>query len=66
MLMKLKIFCKTKDKQSKGQNVTQRMGKFLHQLQTDRALISKTYKDFKKLDINKPNNLIEKIKEVQI
>ena len=36
-----------------------RMGKDLHQLLSDKAVKSKIYKEFKKLDINKPNNPIK-------
>ena len=37
-----------------------RMGKDIHQLHNNKRLISKIYKEFKKLDISKPSNPILK------
>ena len=57
--MKLKNFCKAKDtvKRTKWQP-TERV-KFFTNLTSDRRLVSKIYKELKKLDINKPNNPIK-------
>jgi hypothetical protein len=55
-LMKLKSFCKAKDTTIHSDKVAAcRMGKDLTDSASDRGLISKIYKELKKLDIHKPN-----------
>ena len=58
--MKLKSFCKAKDTVNRiKQEPTDLEKNFTNPL-SDRGLISKIYKELKKLDTNKPNNPIKK------
>jgi hypothetical protein len=57
--MKLECFCKGKDMVNK---TNQQIGKKIFTNPTsDRGLISKTYKELKKLTTKKPNNPIKKM-----
>jgi hypothetical protein len=58
--MKLKSFCKTKNTVHRTEQQPTEWGKIFTNSTSDRGLISKIYKELKKLVINKPNNLILK------
>ena len=58
--MKLKSFCKAKDSINRIKWQPMEGEKILTNSTSDRGLIFKIYKEFKKLDINKSNYLIKK------
>ena len=58
-LMKLQSFCKARDTVI-GKMATNRLGKDLQSPTSDKGLLSKIYKEFKKLNTNNPNNPILK------
>ena len=57
-LMKLKSFCKTKYTVNKTKQQPTDWGKIFTNPTSNRGLISKRYKELKKLDFKKPNNPI--------
>ena len=59
-LMKLKSFCKAKDIVNRTNQQHTDWEKVFTNLTSDRGLVSKIYKEFKKLDSNKQNNPIKK------
>ena len=56
-LMKLKSFCKAKDTINRTKQQPTDWEKIFTNPTSDRGLISKIYKELKKLDSNKPNDL---------
>jgi hypothetical protein len=58
-LMKLQSFCKARDTVI-GKMAANRLGKDLQSPTSDKGLLSKIYKEFKKLNTNNPNNPILK------
>ena len=59
-LMKLKSFCKAKNTVNRTNLQPTDWGKIFTNPTSDRGLISKIYKELKKLDSKKPNNPIFK------
>ena len=57
--MKLRSFCKTKDMVNKTKWLPTEWAKNFTNPSLDRGLISKTYKELKKLGIKLPNNPIK-------
>ena len=57
-LIKLQRFCKVKDTVNKTKRPPTDREKIFTNRKSDRGLISKVYKDLKKLDYRKPNNPI--------
>jgi hypothetical protein len=62
-LMKLKSFCKAKDTVNGSKWQPTDWEKIFLNAISDRELIPKIYKEFEKLDTNKPNNPIEKSRQ---
>jgi hypothetical protein len=60
ILLKLKSICKAKDTVTRTKWQPTDLEKIFTNSTSNRGLISKIYKEFKKLDINKPNNPIKK------
>jgi hypothetical protein len=58
-LKKLQSICKTKDTVNKTKPQSTDWGKIFINPKSDRGLISNIYKELKKLDSRKPNNLIK-------
>ena len=58
-LLKLRSFCKAKDTVNKTKRQPTDWEKIFTNPTSDKVLISKIYKELKKLDINKPNNSIK-------
>jgi len=58
-LIKLQSFCKTKDTVIKTKQQPTDWEKIFANLTSDRGLISKIYKELKKLDCREPNNPIK-------
>ena len=59
--MKLKSFCKVKDTTNRTKQKPTDWEKIFTNPTSDRGLISKIYKELKKLDTNNPNNPIKKL-----
>ena len=59
-LMKLKSFCTAKETINKTKRQPSEKGKIFANEATDKALISKTYRQLMQLNIKKPNNPIQK------
>jgi hypothetical protein len=59
-LMKLQSFCKAKDTVNKTKRLPRDWERIFTYPKSDRGLISKTYKELKKVDSRKSNNPIEK------
>ena len=57
--MKLKSLCKLKDTVNRTKQKPKDWEKIFTNPTSDRGLISKTYKELKKLDTNNPNNPID-------
>ena len=57
--IKLKWFCKAKDTINRTNRQPTKCEKIFNNPTSNRALISKIYKELKKLDTNKPNNPIK-------
>ena len=57
-LMKLKSFCKAKDTINRTKQQPTDWEKIFTSCTSDRGLMHKVYKEFKKLDSNKPNKPI--------
>jgi hypothetical protein len=62
-LIKLKSFCKAKDTINRTEQQPKGLEKIFTKPTSDRRLISKIYKELKKLNTNIPNNPIQKAKE---
>ena len=62
--MKWKGFCKAKDTINRTKWQSTDWGKIFTNPTSNRGLISKIYKELKKLDSNKPNNPIKKRRRV--
>ena len=60
-LLKLRSFCKSKGHGQQDKKAAYRMGKIFTNLKSDRRLISKLYKELKKLDIKRTNDSTNKI-----
>ena len=60
-LLKLKSFCKAKDMVNKTKQQPTECEKIFTNTTSDRGLISKIYKELKKLDIKIPNNPIKNL-----
>ena len=64
-LLKLKNFCKAKDTVNSTKQQPTGWEKIFTDPTSDRGLISKIYKEFKKLDIKIPNNPVKNGVEIQ-